>query len=190
MSGSALFEGHSWTSKRRQGWHPFRDSSISYGWDAGEGAFLFGGRWSSPGVRVVYCSIDSATAILEVAIHKTVRILDTVPHVLTTLRVIDLTTIHMVGPAAIPNPNCLHPGIPRAGQQAFGGALLAAHPFVLIPSAVSTYSWSLLFDAVAAKGAYTLVRQERFALDTCLHPAPEWPLKAFPFPRQHDGIIG
>jgi RES domain-containing protein len=39
-------------------------------WDSGEGAFQVGGRWSSNGVRVVYCALDPATAILEVAVHK------------------------------------------------------------------------------------------------------------------------
>ena len=139
-------------------------------WDSGEGAFLFGGRWNSPGVRAVYCAIDPATAILEVAVHKTFAVLDTVPHVLTALKITDPASIHVVDPATVPNPNWLRPGIPGAGQQAFGDALLAAHAFVLIPSAVSTYSWNLLFDAAKAKGAYTLERQERFALDTRLHP--------------------
>ena len=140
-------------------------------WDSGEGAFLFGGRWNSPGIRAVYCAIDPATAILEVAVHKTFRVLDTVPHVLTALQIIEPATIHVVDPATVPNPNWLRPGIPGAGQQGFGDALLAAHMFVLIPSAVSTHSWNLVFDAVAAKGAYRQVRQERFALDTRLHPA-------------------
>lgn len=39
-------------------------------WDSGEGAFLVGGRWNSRGVRAVYCAIDPATAILEVAVQR------------------------------------------------------------------------------------------------------------------------
>ena len=39
-------------------------------WDSGEGPFLYGGRWNSKGVRVVYCALDPAVAILEVAVHK------------------------------------------------------------------------------------------------------------------------
>ena len=49
-------------------------------WDSGEGSFRFGGRWNSRGVRAVYCSLDPATAILEVAVHKGFRVLDTVAH--------------------------------------------------------------------------------------------------------------
>lgn len=50
-------------------------------WDSGEGSYLAGGRWNSKGVRAVYCSIDPATAILEVAVHKGFDVLDTVHHI-------------------------------------------------------------------------------------------------------------
>ena len=51
----------------------------------------------------------------------------------------------------------------------FGEDLLARYRFVLLPSAVSTYSWNLVFDAERANGKYTLLDQERFALDPRLH---------------------
>ena len=35
----------------------------------GEGARLFGGRWSSPGLRVVYVSEHQSTAALETLVH-------------------------------------------------------------------------------------------------------------------------
>jgi len=140
-------------------------------WDSGEGAFLFGGRWNSTGVRTVYCSVDPATAILEVAVHKTFGVLDRVPHVLTGLRINDESAIHTVEPGAIPNPHWLRPGIPSAGQQQFGDGLLEKHAFVLIPSAVSTHSWNLIFAPAVARGKYSIHLQERFALDTRLHSA-------------------
>ena len=139
-------------------------------WDSGEGAFRVGGRWNSRGVRAVYCSIDPAAAILEVVVHKGFRALDTVPHVLTAMTVTDATSVRVVDPTEVPNPNWLRPGIPDAGQQAFGDALLARHGFVLIPSVISTQSWNLLFVAAMASGMYTLRSQEQFALDTELHP--------------------
>jgi RES domain-containing protein len=141
-------------------------------WDSGEGAFLAGGRWNSKGVRAVYCSIDPATAILEVAVHKGFKALDTVPHVLTALAVADPSDVHIVDPASVPNPSWLRSGVPSAGQQRFGDALLSARKFVLIPSAVSSHSWNLLFVASVAAGGYALRLQERFALDTRLHPPP------------------
>jgi RES domain-containing protein len=140
------------------------------GWDSGEGAFRRGGRWNSRGVRAVYAALDPATAILEVAVHKGFAALDAVAHVLTSAAILDAGAVHVVRPADVPNPNWLRPGIPGAGQQAFGDGLLAQHPFVLIPSAVSTHSWNLLFTAAAAAGKYVQALQERFALDTRLNP--------------------
>src|SRR5215831_4833370 len=138
-------------------------------WDSGEGAHRFGGRWNSKGVRAVYCSTDPATAILEVAVHKGFKALDTVKHVLTAATITDLSSVHVVDPASVPNPNWLRPGIPSVGQQEFGDALLARHKFVLIPSVVSTHSWNIIFESVRARAAYILTMQEVFALDTRLH---------------------
>ena len=139
-------------------------------WDSGEGAFLSGGRWNGKGVRAVYCSIDPATAILEVAVHKGFKTLDTVAHVLTAMTITDPKAVYVVEPASLPNPNWLRPGIPGAGQQAHGNQLLSTHRFVAIPSAVSVHSWNLIFVATAASGAYSMKMQEKFALDTRLHP--------------------
>ena len=139
-------------------------------WDSGEGSYRVGGRWSSRGIRAVYGALDPATAILEVAVHKTFRTLDIVPHVLTAARIMDAGTLRVVDAAEVPNPHWLRPGVPSAGQQAFGDALLKAHPMVLIPSVVSSHSWNVIFDAGAARGLYGSVVQERFALDTRLHP--------------------
>jgi RES domain-containing protein len=141
-------------------------------WDSGEGAFRFGGRWSSRGVRAVYCSLDPATAILEVAVHTGFDALDTVRHVLTAATVTDLSKVNVVDPTSVPNANWLRPGSVSAGQQAFGDGLLALHPFVIVPSAVSTHSWNLIFVAAAATGAYAIGLQEDFALDPRLNPPP------------------
>jgi RES domain-containing protein len=139
-------------------------------WNSGEGSFLVGGRWSSRGVRAVYAALDPATAILEVTVHKTFKTLDTVPHVLTSARIADAGRAHIVNPADVPNPNWLRPGAVGAGQQAFGDAMMKAHPFVLIPSVVSGHSWNVIFDPGMAKGLYGVLAQEAFALDTRLHP--------------------
>jgi RES domain-containing protein len=119
-------------------------------------------------VRAVYCSIDPSTAILDV--HKGFRSLDTVPHVLTAAVLADISAVHVVDPASVPNPSWLRPGIPSAGQQSFGDDLLRRHRFVAIPSAVSAHGWNLVFVTSAATGAYALKFQEAFALDTRLHP--------------------
>jgi RES domain-containing protein len=91
--------------------------------------------------------------------------------VLTSLTIAEHASVFVVDPASVPNANWLRPGIPGAGQQAFGTALLGRHKFVAIPSAVSTRSWNLIFIGTAAAGAYAIRSQEPFALDTRLHPA-------------------
>jgi RES domain-containing protein len=139
-------------------------------WNSGEGSYLVGGRWNSRGVRAVYAALEPAAAILEVAVHKTFRALDTVPHVLTSARIADASRVRVVNASEVPNPNWLRPGAVGAGQQAFGDALLKAHPFVLIPSVVSSHSWNVIFDPTVAEGFYRSAAQERFALDTRLHP--------------------
>lgn len=141
-------------------------------WDSGEGAFRHGGRWNSRGTRAVYCSIDPATAILEIAVHKGFKALDTVAHVLTAITIEDPDSVHAVDPASIPNPNWLRPGLPSAGQQRFGDALIARHAFFLVPSVVSIHSWNLIFVKPATSAAYSFV-QEPFALDPRLHPPAE-----------------
>jgi RES domain-containing protein len=78
-------------------------------WDSGEGAFREGGRWNSKGARAVYCSIDAATAILEVAVHKGFKTLDTMPYVITAARIADIAEVHVVKRDAVPNPNWLRP---------------------------------------------------------------------------------
>ena len=139
-------------------------------WDSGEGAYRAGGRWNSKGVRAVYCSIDPSTAILEVAVHKGFRVLDTVPHTLTSVTIFEPSSVHVVHPDSVPNPNWLHPGIPSGGQQTYGDKLLSEYKFVAIPSAVSNHSWNFIFVGSVASGAYAMRSQERFALDTRLHP--------------------
>lgn len=141
-------------------------------WDVGEGARLAGGRWNSRGVRAVYASLDAATAVLEVAVHKGFHGLDTVPHVLTAFEVLDPDDVHVVDPADIPNPNWLRPGLASAGQRAFGDALLATHRFIAVPSTVARHGWNLIFDAERGGEGYTLRFQEAFALDGRLNPAP------------------
>jgi RES domain-containing protein len=137
-------------------------------WDSGVGAAKRGGRWNSAGIRAVYCSLDPATAIIEVAVHVGFDDLDSVPRVLTSIAVLAPARIRVVNPSDVPNPNWLRPGRPTANQQRFGDALLADHGMFVIPSAVSSRSWNLIFSAGVSSKAYSLREQERFALDTRL----------------------
>jgi RES domain-containing protein len=133
-------------------------------WTSAEGAFLAGGRWSSPGQRVIYASLDPATTILEVAVHKGFNVLDSVPHRLLEIS-IAAVPIEVVQPSDVPNPHWLNPGAVSPNQQKFGDALLASHPLVLVPSTASKHSWNLLINTSTANKHFALKSDERFALD-------------------------
>lgn len=138
-------------------------------WASGEGARLYGGRWNSKGVACTYGSLEIGTAILETAVHKKLEILDSIPHELTCFEIND-EQVHVVQPTDIPNPNWLRPGTPTSAQQRFGDALIAAHIFVSIPSVVVHQVRNIIFDPTRAAGRFTLISQERFALDPRLAP--------------------
>jgi len=146
------------------GW-TIQDSRFVKTWASGEGAYLFGGRWNSPGRRVIYAALDPATALVEVAVHKGFKVLNTVAHHLHHFTVTDPTAVHVVHEAEVPNPLWLRPVTPCVDQMEFGDALLAAHPFVLIPSAVSPHSWNLLVNADMAAPLMAAPASERLALD-------------------------
>jgi RES domain-containing protein len=148
------------------------EAGFSDSWDSGLGAQRVGGRWSPVGVRAVYCAIDPATSIIEVAVHKKFKLLDTKAHVLTSLEVQGAADVHVVYPEDVPNPAWLHGGIPSFGQQHFGAELLQQHHFVLLPSAVSKRSWNMVFDPARAARKYKLRSQERLVVDTRLNPPP------------------
>lgn len=137
-------------------------------WDSGIGSELQGGRWNRPGRRVVYASIDPSTAILEVAAHGSFNALDRSPYVLTCFEVVSEALVKIVQPEELPNPYWMSPAQASPNQQDFADALLAEHPFVLIPSAATRHSWNLLVSCDLAEGQFRMVSQERFGLDTRL----------------------
>lgn len=121
-------------------------------WDSGIGAELGGGRWNSKGQAAVYGSFDASTAILEVAAHKGFKTLDTIPHTLLCAHILDPSLVYEVRPEDVPNQNWLVPGSPGHGQQSFGDKLLNEHPFIIVPSTVSKYSWNIVMNPVTALG--------------------------------------
>lgn len=142
-----------------------QDARFAASWNSGTGAARFGGRWNSIGKPVIYAALDPATAILEVAVHKGFKALNTVAHQLISFSVSDPAAVFVVQPGDVPNPHWLHPVPPNRDQQAFGDRLIDAHPFVLLPSAVSGRSWNLLVNAGTAGPLMADIGFERFALD-------------------------
>lgn len=139
-------------------------------WDSGIGAELAGGRWNSKGRPAVYGALDPSTAILEVAAHKGFKALDIIPHMLLCARLLAPDRAHRVEAESLPNPNWLIPGAPGQGQQTHGDGLLEQHPFLIVPSTVSRYSWNIVMNPATAEGLYEVVIEETFALDTRLNP--------------------
>jgi RES domain-containing protein len=147
-------------------WRIERDKHL-LAWTSAEGAFRVGGRWSSPGWRVLYTALDPATAILEVAVHKGFDVLGSIPHTLLELE-IEPAGVRVVRPANLPDPHWLRPGTVSPEQQQFGDALLDRHPLLVLPSVVSTHSWNLVINLAQAAARFKLTGTEPFALDTRL----------------------
>jgi RES domain-containing protein len=139
-------------------------------WDSGIGAERGGGRWNPKGLKVVYCSFDPSTTILESAVHRGFDVLDSHPFMLTSMVIPDPIDVKIILPADVPNPAWLHGGIPSFGQQAWGATLLDAYPFVAFPSVVSKLSWNVVFRPDRAAGKYAVLGQDRLVMDTRLNP--------------------
>ena len=153
------------------GW-TLQDARFALTWNSGIGSASCGGRWNSIGKHVIYAALDPATAILEVAVHKGFKVLNTVAHHLFSFSITDPGQVRVVHPGEVPNPHWLHPIPPNQDQQDFGDQLINAHPYVLLPSAVSGHSWNLLVNVRTALPLMTDIQFERFALDPRLSAKP------------------
>jgi RES domain-containing protein len=137
-------------------------------WQSGEGAFRVGGRWNSKGKRTVYCSLDPATAILEVAVHKGFRALSLVPHVMTSFVIPASLAVKIIAPDDLPSSNWLRPGLPSSEQQQFGDQLLRDFDIAAIPSAVVQQSWNVICQSATLFGHQLEYDQQEFRLDSRL----------------------
>ncbi len=139
------------------------------GWDSGEGAFQAGGRWNSVGTRAVYCALDPATAILEVAVHKGFQLLDQQPHILTSFTIVDPDRVAVFQPEDFAEQRWLEAGVVAPDQRQWGDRALQAHKMIVLPSAVSRQSWNLIFQAPLPEDWITDVSQTSFVLDPRLN---------------------
>lgn len=148
------------------------DARYARTWHRGTGAKTFGGRWNSIGHAVIYASLDPATAILEVAVHRGFRFMDAMPHVLTGATLVDPASVHVVTPENLPE-RWLAPRAPTdTAPQAFGDDLLARFPVVLFPSIVSRHSWNAVLR-VKPGVPLSDIRQEPLIIDPRLHSGPD-----------------
>ena len=104
--------------------------------------------------------------------HKGFKVLNTVAHNLYSFTITDPGQVRVVQPDEVPNPHWLHPIPPNNDQQEFGDELITAHPYVLLPSAVSGHLWNLLVNVTTALPLMTNIQSKRFVLDPRLRTKP------------------
>jgi len=105
----------------RTAWRLTKTKHLLHAFD-GEGPRLYGGRWSSPGRRVVYVSESLALAVLEVLVHlQETSILAAYSTIMVTF---DEVLVIPVNPSSLPKHWRQSPPPPEA--QAIGDAWLDA----------------------------------------------------------------
>ena len=130
----------------------------------GEGARLFGGRWNSPGLAVIYPASSLALAILETRVH-----LRRIPadYVRLTIEVPD-TVFH---PHEV-SVGSLDPKwrLDTALTRRIGDAHFGISPLIPLkaPSVVVDTEWNILFSRDYAAAHATIVDKEPIVMDARL----------------------
>ena len=109
---------------------PYADKPLN-----GEGAFRFGGRWSSPGVRIAYTSEYVSLAMIEYFVHVSV---DDPPRdlVLITAEIPDGTSRRIVKIPDLPPDWRRTPSPPELSAIGDKFALEAKEAILIVPSAI------------------------------------------------------
>jgi RES domain-containing protein len=145
----------------------------------GEGARLFGGRWNSPGVRVVYASSSLALAAVETFVNLE-----------PNLRPADLVSIQGAIPDTIEIDRLDVKTLPARWHESrdeslrrFGDAWIRSgkSAVLLVPSAAIRGEWNVLLNpAHSVFGAIQLRDPEPFEFDTRMFR----PTSSTPEPRR------
>lgn len=130
----------------------------------GEGARLYGARWSSVGTRVAYAASNSALAVLEVLVHlENVDVLDSYSLIRASLPDALITALE---PARLPVGWNLWPAPPAV--QAVGDAWILANESLAleVPSVIVPGGTNLLINPAHKDFAkFQVERTERFRFD-------------------------
>jgi len=134
---------------------------------SGEGSFRVGGRWNSPGTRVVYTSTSRALAMVEMFVHITHNM---IPNdlVMLTIELDDSIDIPQVGPQTLPvGWNDIHD---KGTVRTLGDKFIGEQQYLAIsvPSAVVMGDFNVLinpkhkdFDKVKVKSFDPFFMDER-----------------------------
>ena len=142
----------------------YRVCSPAYAGLDGEGARLYGGRWNSPGLAVVYTASSLALAILETRVH-----LRRVPvdYVRLTIEIPD-TVFHpheVIAGSLDPKWRLDTVLTRRIGDTHFSSAPLVP---MKVPSVVVDTEWNIVFSRDYAASHATIVDQEPIVMDARL----------------------
>ena len=130
----------------------------------GEGARLYGGRWSSPGVRVAYGSGSVALAVLEVMVHLQAAQLLSSYSIVSAAVPDDL--VKVLPSAALPRNWKQSP--PPAETRAIGDSWVrgATSAVLAVPSAIVESELNYLLNpAHRSVGRIRIGAPQRFTLD-------------------------
>ena len=133
----------------------------------GDGARLYGGRWNSPGMRMIYTSATRSLAALEVLVHTDD------PGDLAALNCVvipvEIPERHIREVAALPRRWWVYPALPANARLGDRWIASGASPVLRVPSAAVRAEWNYLLNPVHP--AFTSLRigkPERFAFDSRL----------------------
>jgi len=143
---------------------PARLASAAF---SGEGARLYGGRWNSPGVRMIYASATRSLAALEILVHTDD------PSDLTALNYVvipvEIPDRHIRKTTSLPRNWWVYPALPATARLGDRWIADADSPALRVPSAAVRAEWNYLLNP--AHPAFPLLRigkPERFAFDSRL----------------------
>ncbi len=112
---------------------------------SGKGAALFGGRWNSPGVELIYTACNRSLAMAEVAVHLT---LATLPddYVMITIEVPDDLSRQVLQEDELPPEWKSFPHHPSTRRYGDDFALQGRDALLQVPSAVTAGDFNLLIN--------------------------------------------
>lgn len=123
----------------------YRCSKCQYIRDlTGEGAYLYGGRWNSKGVRLIYTASSAAMALLETLVH-TARLLPAMDYCMLKLT-IDEGSMDTIPSSGLPEG---WNNTPSPGELKYIGDRFVRegkHLILRIPSAILPMEWNYLVN--------------------------------------------
>jgi RES domain-containing protein len=131
---------------------------------SGDGAFRYGGRWSPPGLAVVYCAESRSLAAMEVLVHHLGT--EVFNHTRWTMTAVDAPEALIEKPAGVPKD--WRKLSPVADVQAFGAAWVrtARSAVLRVPSAVVLGEFNYLLNPAHADFIrLTIGKPEPFEFD-------------------------